>query len=151
VNGAMNAAGTGGQRWLSGQDHLTMAAITAAAVAGDPICQAVITKAGRFLGIALANLVNLFNPGLIILGGDIVVSGDLLMNPVRASVKLRAMPKAAQEVTITISKLGNDAVVIGAATLAILHAFQPAQLSGTLRREQRLEARIKERNIHAAG
>lgn len=113
---------------------LTMEAITAGALAGDPICRQVIERVGGYVGIAIANLLNLFNPGLIVLGGELTAAGPLLLDPVRASVARRTMPKAAQEVTITVSRLGNDTVAIGGATLAIQHAFQPSNLAAVLQR-----------------
>ncbi len=116
--------------WSNGP--LTIDRIIAAALSGDPATRSIIENAGSFLGIAIANLVNLFNPGLIVLGGDLVAAGDLLLNAVRTAVKRRAMPKAAREVKITVSSLGDDAVAIGAATLAIHNAFQPANLLQTL-------------------
>ncbi len=118
--------------WASTQ-VLTLEAIINAALAGDPIARTVIDTAGSFLGISIANLVNLFNPGLIVLGGELVAAGDLLLNPVRTVVNRRAMPKAAREVMITTSSLGNDAVAIGAATLAMQNAFHPSNLIQTLK------------------
>lgn len=117
--------------WWSG-DPLTVNMIVSAALAGDPIMRGIIENAGGFLGIAIANLVNLFNPGLVILGGDLVAAGDLLLNTVRAAVNRRAMPKAASEVTIAASSLRDDAIAIGAATLAMQNAFQPSHLMETL-------------------
>ena len=107
--------------------------ITAAALQNDPISCQTIAKAGSYLGIALANLINLFNPGLIILGGELSAAGDLLLDTVHQSVTQRAMPKAASEATITISQLGDNAVAMGAATLVIYHAFQPSNLTNTLK------------------
>lgn len=103
--------------------------ITAAAAQNDPASQQTITKAGAYLGIALANLVNLFNPGLIVLGGELAAAGDLLLEAVHESVTRRAMSKAASEAIIITSQLGENAVAIGAATLVIHHAFQPSRLT----------------------
>jgi predicted NBD/HSP70 family sugar kinase len=107
--------------------------ITAAARQNDPVSCQTIAKAGSYLGIALANLINLFNPGLIILGGELSAAGDLLLETVHQSVIQRAMPKAASEATITISQLGDNAVAMGAATLVIYHAFQSSNLTNTLK------------------
>lgn len=106
--------------------------IVAAANQHDPICRQVIDKAGAYLGIAIANLINLFNPGLIVLGGELAAAGNLLLTPVHQAVTQRAMSKAASEATITTSQLGANAIAIGAGTLVIHHAFQPANLSLTL-------------------
>lgn len=117
----------------SSDTPLTIDNIIRAALSGDPTARSIIENAGSFLGIGIANLVNVFNPGLIVLGGDLVAAGDLLLNAVRAAVVRRAMPKAASEVEITISSLGDDAVAIGAATLAMQNAFQPSNLMQTLK------------------
>lgn len=111
---------------------LTLSKVIEAALSGDPTTRSIIENAGSFLGIAVANLINLFNPGLIILGGDLVTAGALLLNPMQAAVSRRAMPKAAHEVKIAVSQLGDDAIAMGAATLAIRNAFQPASLIQTL-------------------
>lgn len=114
------------------QPPRTVEEIAAAALAGDPICVEVIRRAGTYLGTALANLINLLNPTLITLGGDLVAAEKLLLDSVLASVQQRAMPKAAAESEIVISRLGSDAVAIGAATLAMENAFRPSNLARTL-------------------
>ncbi len=107
----------------------TIHAIIDAAHAGDVQCREVLEQAGRYLGVGIANLLNLLNPGLIVLGGDLAAAGAFFLDAVRSSVRERAMPKAAQEAEICFSGLGNDAVAIGAATVALEHAFQPTNLS----------------------
>lgn len=104
-------------------------AIIAAAQAGDDRCREVLEQAGRDLGVGIANLLNLFNPSLIVLGGDLAAAGDFFLAAVRGTVRERAMPKAAQEAEICFSDLSDDAVAIGAATVALEYAFKPANLS----------------------
>jgi predicted NBD/HSP70 family sugar kinase len=118
--------------WVS-NTPITIESIIRAALSGDPTARSIIENAGSFLGIGIANLVNVFNPGLVVLGGDLAAAGDLLLNAVRATVIRRAMPKASSEVKITISTLGDDAVAIGAATLAMQNAFQASNLMQTLK------------------
>ncbi|MDT8307883.1 MAG: ROK family transcriptional regulator [Anaerolineae bacterium] len=116
----------------AGERVLTVGDIAAAALEGDPVCSEVVQRTGAYLGTAIANLLNLLNPALIILGGDLVAAGDLLLDAVCAAVRQRAMPKASAESEIVISRLGRDAVAIGAATLAIQNAFRPSRLAHTL-------------------
>ncbi len=111
---------------------LTVEAIAAAAQAGDPVCVEVVERAGAYLGTALANLINLLNPELIILGGDLVAAEQLLLDAVHASVRRHAIPRAVAESEIVASRLGPDAIAIGAATIAMQHAFRPANLARTL-------------------
>lgn len=107
----------------------TIQAIIEAAHAGDGQCREVLEQAGRYLGVGIANLLNLFNPGLIVLGGELAAAGDFFLDAVCSSVRERAMPKAAQEAEICFSGVGDDAVAIGAATVVLEHAFEPANLS----------------------
>ncbi|HNZ12370.1 MAG TPA: ROK family protein, partial [Anaerolineaceae bacterium] len=106
------------------------------ALQGDAVCRQVIQNAGRYLGTSIANLLNLVNPGLVILGGELVQAGELLMGPIHASIRERVMPIAAQQAAIVAGKLGNDAIAIGAATLVIQNAFEPTQLAKTLNGRQ---------------
>ncbi len=107
----------------------SIAAIINAAREGDGRCRAALQQAGCYLGVGIANLLNLFNPSLIVLGGDLAAAGDFFLDAVRGAVYERAMPKAAQEAEICFSDLGDDAVAIGAATVALEQAFKPANLS----------------------
>jgi glucokinase-like ROK family protein len=104
-------------------------AVIEAAQAGDEQCREVLEQAGRYVGVGIANLLNLLNPGLIVLGGELAAAGDHFLNAVRASVRERALSKAAEEATICLSAVGADAVAIGAATVMLEHAFEPANLS----------------------
>ena len=104
-----------------------------AALTGDPIAIQIIQTAGRYLGTAIANLLNLVDPGIVILNGELVGAGSLLLDAVHASIRQRVMPIAAQKTAIVVSQLGSLAVAIGAATLVIQNAFQPANLAKTLK------------------
>lgn len=116
----------------NGAQLATIQDIVAAALDGDALSRGVLEQAGRYLGVAIANLLNLLNPGLIVLGGDLAAAGDFFLEAVRSSVRERAMPKAAQEAEICFSKMGDDVVAIGAATVALQHAFEPANLAQIL-------------------
>jgi predicted NBD/HSP70 family sugar kinase len=104
---------------LAGRNDITVADVVAAARAGDPMPLEVIQRAGRYLGLAIANLLNLVNPGLIVLGGSVTEAGELLLSPLRQTVRERSFAKSNAEATITMSRLGEDAIAIGAATLVI--------------------------------
>jgi glucokinase-like ROK family protein len=106
--------------------------VAAAAKNGDALSTQIVQDAGNYLGIAIANMLNLLNPGLIVLGGDLVAAGDVLLEAVRATALRRAIPKAGKEVVIMASDLGEDTVAIGAATLVLHHAFQPSRIAQIL-------------------
>lgn len=108
--------------------------IVEAARQGDPLCREVVEQAGRYLGVGIANLLNLLNPGLITLGGALPLAGDYFLEAVRSSVRERAIPKAAQEAKIVVSSLGDDDVAIGAATIVLQRALEPGHVSELLPR-----------------
>lgn len=114
-------------------DSLTVSEVIQAAKDENPAARQTIASAGRYLGIGIANLINLFNPGIIILGGDLVAAGDYLMDSVRASVNERTIPFDTHKEKLILSELGSDAVAIGAATIVIQHSFNEANLYQTLR------------------
>jgi predicted NBD/HSP70 family sugar kinase len=103
-----------------------------AALEGDSTARRIVHEAGNYLGLAIANMLNLLNPGLIVLGGDLVAAGPVLLEVVKQTALSRAIPKAGNEVTIIASDLGDDVVAIGAATLVFHHAFQPGMIASIL-------------------
>ncbi len=66
----------------------------------------------------MVNLVNIFNPEMIIVGGGVAKMGDLLLNPARQVVRERAFQVSAQAVRIVPAQLGEDSGVLGAAIFA---------------------------------
>lgn len=96
---------------------LTAADVGAAAAAGDSLAMGVLAEAGRWLGIGLANVINILNPDLVIIGGGVAAAGELLLGPARREVAARAMPVPRRHVRIVPAALGRDAGPIGAATL----------------------------------
>jgi len=69
--------------------------------------------------MGVANLVSLFNPEMIVLGGGLFKSADLFFEPVKKNFKLWAQPLAAEEVEIVLSSLGQEAALLGCARLAL--------------------------------
>jgi glucokinase len=93
--------------------------VTDAALAGDPVAVGVLEKVGRSLGVALSSLANIFEPGVIVIGGGAIRAGDLLLEPARGELAKRALlPMNATPVVA--AELGPDAGMIGAATMALL-------------------------------
>jgi len=87
-----------------------------AAANGDPTALEIVRRAATYVGIGLANLCNILNPELIILGGGVSRIGDLLFDTVRETVARRAMP-GARQVRIVPAALGDDVVLLGAVAL----------------------------------
>jgi glucokinase-like ROK family protein len=97
--------------------------VASAARRGDLVAQKIVSQAGRHLGIALAGLVNLFNPGMVVVGGGIARIGDLFLQPIRDAVMRRSLPAAAKTVKITTAILGHRSSSIGAAVEALTIAI----------------------------
>lgn len=93
-----------------------------AAAKGDPVAKRVIEDAARYLGIGIANIVNVLNPELIIIGGGVSIAGEALLRPVRAEVKRRALKDNLACVKIVGATLADQAGVIGAAGICVSRA-----------------------------
>ena len=93
--------------------------VIAAARKGDHLSQKLVQEAGYYLGTALANLINLFNPTKIVIGGGVAQVGDLLLEPVRKVAKQRSLKVASQAVAITSAVLGRRSSAMGAVAQAI--------------------------------
>lgn len=107
-------------------EEVTPEAVLARAAEGDPVCARALADAGRVVGIAVANLCNLTNPQRIVVGGTIGGAGEVLLSPLRDSVRLRAIGSAAADVEIVPGKLGQRAELLGAVAL-VLHQASPVQ------------------------
>ncbi|MBI3991441.1 MAG: ROK family protein, partial [Candidatus Omnitrophica bacterium] len=95
------------------------------ALQGDKLALKSIDSVGKYLGISVSNMVNLFNPSLVIMGGIMTQAGDLILEPVRRAIKLRALPALANEVDICLSQLDKYGGSLGAATLVLRKVFIP--------------------------
>ena len=84
---------------------------------GDARAREVIREAGRNLGLALANVVDVLNPEMIVVGGGVAAAGNLLLDPARATLKQWAQPLAATQVRVRRSRLGSNAGLLGIARL----------------------------------
>ncbi len=100
-------------------ENITAEKVSLAAQDGDSLALEVIAKAAAYLGAGMVNLVNIFNPEIIIVGGGMAKMGDLLLAPVRQVVKERAFQLPAEAVRIVPAQLGDDAGVFGAAIFAL--------------------------------
>lgn len=115
-------------------DSITAAAVAEAARRGDLHAQEIIRKAGTYIGIAIAGLINLFNPGIVIIGGGVAQVGDLITVPIRQAVRERAMRASEQSVRIITGMLGRRSLLIGATVQAInvaIHAAAEQPKNGT--------------------
>ncbi len=95
--------------------RITAETVYEAVVAGDTYATEVMRETARFLGTGVANLINVFNPEVVVVSGGVTRAGDHLFDPLRAEVRKRAFRHASEHCRILPSELGGMAGVIGAA------------------------------------
>jgi glucokinase-like ROK family protein len=108
---------------LDQRGAVTAQDVARAASAGDPVAVAMLQGAGRRVGAMLASVVNFFNPSLIVLGGGVSNSPDVLLASIRETVYRRSLPLATRELLIQRSSLGGLAGVMGAASTVVDELF----------------------------
>ncbi len=103
---------------LAGEGReVTAETVTEAALLGDAGAIGIIQRAGRYLGMGLAGLVNVLNPDTVVLGGGLTNIGDLYLAPAREELARRAFPQALADVRVAIGSLGEQAGALGAVAL----------------------------------
>jgi len=100
-------------------DSISARDVAEAARRGDLTAQEIIKRSGTFIGIAIAGLINLINPGTVIIGGGVAQVGDLLTGPIRQAVRERSLRASEHSVRITTAMLGRRSSLIGALVQAI--------------------------------
>src|SRR5438874_4629938 len=99
-------------------NELTSESIYPAGVEGDELALEVFRRMGVYLGIGLANLINILNPEMIVIGGGVVNGWSLFEKHMNHEVAERAFPIPAEQVKIVPAECGDDAGLLGAARLA---------------------------------
>jgi len=99
-------------------DNISAKTVAEAAQQGDAVARQVIFKAASYLGVGLANLVNILNPEMIVIGGGLSKMGNLLLDPARQVVAENAFHLPAEKVRIVATQLGDCAGLLGAAAFA---------------------------------
>jgi glucokinase len=101
-------------------ERVTGAHVSHAARLDDELALKIWKETAKYLGIGVANIINILNPGRIVLGGGVVMKNiDLLFEPAKTVAIARAMPALARDTEIVTAELGEDAGVIGAICLAM--------------------------------
>ena len=93
---------------------------------GDPYAADIVREAMGYLGIGMANVVNLFNPERIVIGGGLTALGQDLLAPVRRAIPLHAFSSAAAQVTVCLAALGASVGIVGAGGAAVMAARRQA-------------------------
>ena len=100
-------------------EDIGFAEIVEAAGIGDLVAMAVLQDVGTYLGIGIANLVNVFNPQLVVLGGELSVAGELLVPVIIETVKQNSLFPMRTALSIVPSSHGTDHCVLGAVALIL--------------------------------
>jgi glucokinase len=97
--------------------HIDAPMVAQAAASGIPLAREIIGSVAEALGVGLVNIIHIFNPEVIILGGSVTQIGEPLLEPARRVVAERAMRVSRESVRIVLADLGSDAGLIGAGSL----------------------------------
>jgi glucokinase len=95
--------------------RITAQTVYAAASEGDAVAREVVRDTARYLGTGIANLLNIFNPDVVVIAGGVTQAGDALFEPLRAEVRRRAFKPAVDACRIVPGALPGTAGVVGAA------------------------------------
>jgi len=131
VREAARAQGTAGAAEVTSMDE-----VLDAAARGDPVVRSALDEVGRYLGIGIANLINAFNPSLVVLGGALSLAGQYVLPRAQKELDARALAAARGGVTIKLSDFKGDACVMGCVSLILRgifenpRAWQPRQAAG---------------------
>jgi glucokinase len=110
--------------WIREQNPLTQfgtaAGICEAAERGDPLALQCVEREGYYLGLGLANLITLFAPDRIALGGGVMKSSPLFMDAARRVIREICTQVPAEKTQITLASLGPDVGLLGAAQAWLL-------------------------------
>jgi glucokinase len=99
--------------------RVTARLVNDAAQQGDPVAIELYRRAGFYVGVGIVNLMHVFNPAMFVIGGGVTHAGDLLFDPIKATVKERAMHDYQADVPIVSAALGDDVGLLGALSLVL--------------------------------
>lgn len=98
-------------------EKITAATVFAAAQQGDDLAGHVVRDTAKFLGIGIANFLNIFNPEVVVIAGGVTQAGEALFEPLRAEVRRRAFAPAVEACRIVPGELHGNAGVVGAVAI----------------------------------
>ena len=105
-------------------EPVALAQLIALVHAGDRGARRAVADAGTAVGTALAAAINVLNPELVVIGGELAPAGETLLEPIRAAIERRVIAPAASSVRVVPSMLGERAEVTGAAAMQLTRAPQ---------------------------
>ena len=105
-------------------DKLSVEDIMTAAESGDVATLKALQAVGGSLGIGIANLLNVFNPGLIVLGGGLSLASDYLLPAVYQEIEKCSLRWSRENVQIVVARFGSDAAILGGVAAVFQEALQ---------------------------
>ena len=121
---AREAVESGKETSLSKYSNVTSFEVFNEAKKGDKVSKEILDKSLNYLGICIANLVAIFDPEVIVIGGGVSKGGQIVFDKIREVVDLRCFKSMAESCRIVPAGLGIDAGVLGAVALAIIESKQ---------------------------
>ena len=106
--------------------EITGALVTELAHDGDRAARDVVALIGMRLGVGIANLVNLLNPSVVVIGGGVIAAGDMVLEPARTVVRERALAPSRDVVSVVPARFGEESGMLGAALFALDELGTPA-------------------------
>lgn len=106
-----------------GRDVSTIPDIVKLIVAGDPLAVNLVRRAGRLIGNTLSDVVSLFNPSVVVIGGDLAAGSDYVIAGIRQSVYARSLPLATRKLQIVPARLGDRAGTVGLTNVLTNYIF----------------------------
>lgn len=107
-----------------GKETLSLNDLITATINEDTLCIEIVEEMGRLLGQALAGLINIFNPELVIIGGELAATGDYFMHPIKSAIIKYSLNLVNKDTKIVLSKLKDRAGVIGSCMIARQNILQ---------------------------
>ena len=106
------------------KNALTLKDVIAATEKDDVKCIDLIEDIGNNLGKHIAGLINILNPELVIIGGALSLTGDYILQPIKTAVRKYSLNLVNRDTTIVISKLGDNAGLIGSCLISRSRMFE---------------------------
>ncbi|QGV77020.1 ROK family transcriptional regulator [Streptomyces ficellus] len=131
---------------LDADEATVVGAVARASAAGDPVAAETVARTARHLGMAAADLLNLFNPQALVLGGWVADRlGEPLLEQAREVIAAHALPATLQALTLRLSAVRGNPVALGAATFALEGFLDDRETFGTVAAGRRAARAARER------
>ncbi len=116
----------------AGREVSAISDITRLLESGDPLAVSLVRRAGRFIGVALSDVVSLLNPAVVIVGGELAASAAILMAGIRESIYARSLPLATRRLQIVPAQLGDRAGAVGLTSMLADYIFDIRRVDAAL-------------------